>query len=379
MASSRRAANLAGDLSGAVADFGTFVPLVVGILATRQFDATGVLAGFGLFSVAVAVFYRRPVPVQPMKVVTALIIVGAVTPAQSMAAGIIIAAILLALVLTRLIGKIAEAVPASVIMGIQLGVGAHLALIGLRHVGADPAFGVSALLFLGALYLTRFRNLAGIAVLASASAASLAMAPDQLSAFAFSPGLPSLAWPAVGDFEEAAMTTVLPQLALTLSNAVLATASVAAIYFPEDANRMSATRLAASTGVLNLVLAPFGAIPMCHGSGGLVAQYGFGARTWVTPAVFGVFCLVLGIGFGPSARELLAVIPVAAVGAMLAIAGAEMAINRRFLDFSQGSRWVVVATGAVCVTANIAAGLAVGIVLEVLRRAYLRRAGDRAV
>ncbi|MCP5367992.1 MAG: sulfate transporter, partial [Hyphomicrobiales bacterium] len=68
------AAALLGELSGAVADLGTFLPLVIGVLAVGGFDAAGVLTGFGLFALAVAVFYRRPVPVQPMKAVSALAI-----------------------------------------------------------------------------------------------------------------------------------------------------------------------------------------------------------------------------------------------------------------------------------------------------------------
>ena len=367
---------LLGELSGAVADFGTFVPLVVGILAVRQFDATGVLAGFGLFALAVAAVYRRPIPVQPMKVVAALIIVGAITPGQAMAVGIILGVILTVLAVTRIIDLIARAVPQSVIMGIQVGVGAQLALMGLELVGTSPLFGLAALLLIASLYPTRFRSQSCIAVLVLAISVSLAMAPDRLAAIAFSPALPSIAWPSFDDFRIAALTTALPQLALTLSNAVLATAAIAAVYFPRDGARISATRLAASTGGLNLVLAPFGALPMCHGSGGLVAQYGFGARTWVTPVAFGAFCLVLGIGFGSGARQLLMLIPTGAVGAMLAVAGTEMAFSRRFLEIKPSCRIVVVATGVACIATNIAAGLVIGVVAELIRSAYLRRRSE---
>lgn len=43
---------LAGEISGSVADFGTFLPLVLGVLALGSFDASGVLTGFGIFALA---------------------------------------------------------------------------------------------------------------------------------------------------------------------------------------------------------------------------------------------------------------------------------------------------------------------------------------
>jgi len=376
-ASSNQVGNMLGDISGAVADFGTFVPLVVGILAIRQFDATGVLAGFGLFAFAVAVVFRRPVPVQPMKVVAALIIAGALTPGETMAAGILVGLILLILAVTRIVDRLAKAMPEAVIMGIRMGVGAQLVLMGLGHVRTEPAFGVSALLLLASLYLTRFRSLSCLAVLVLSSCAALVMEPDRLAALAFTPGVPGFALPAIDDFRAAATTTVLPQLALTLSNAVLATAAIAAAYFPQDDARMSATRLAVSTGVFNLALAPFGALPMCHGSGGLVAQYAFGARRWVTPAIFGAFCLVLGVGLGQGARDLLAIIPIGVVGAMLAVAGAEMTISRQFFEVRPGCRAVIVLTALACVATNMAAGLVIGLVLEAVRSGYARYRGER--
>src|SRR5947209_10148014 len=90
---------------------------------------------------------------------------------------------------------------------------------------------------------------------------------------------------------------VIPQLPLTLTNAVIVTASLCRDMFPADAARASERRLALSSGVANLVLAPFGAMPMCHGAGGLQAQYRFGARTVLAAILVGGFLLVIGVGF----------------------------------------------------------------------------------
>ena len=148
-----------GDLSGAFADLGTFLPLIVGMFAVAQLDPVGVMSGFGLFALAVAVVYRRPVPVQPMKAVAALVIAGGLGAADVAASGILLAVVLLLIMVSGLIGRLARLVPETVMFGIQLGVGLHLALAGSRLVVDDPGPGVVALAFLLTLQLTRWRLL----------------------------------------------------------------------------------------------------------------------------------------------------------------------------------------------------------------------------
>jgi len=363
---------LAGEISGSVADMGTFLPLVLGVLALGSFDASGVLTGFGLFAFAVAAFYRRPIPVQPMKAIAALVIVGALSPGQMMACGLIIGAVLMALAASGVVNRIARLVPGTVIAGVQLGVGAELAIIGFRHLLSDPVFGVSALILLAALFFTRYRAFSCIAVVTAAVSVSLFTDPGQLAGVEVAWSLPAPALPNLGDFEAALLIAVLPQLALTFSNAVIATSAIAGDYFPEDKDRLSPNRLAASTGVLNFILAPLGAMPMCHGSGGLVAQYGFGARTWVAPAIFGALCLTLGLAFGPGAAVIMTVLPVSALGAMLCVAGVELALGKRVFDAMPSCRVVIVATGIACVALNVASGLLIGFILEAARAAYFR-------
>src|SRR3712207_8572781 len=46
-----------------------------------------------------------------------------------------------------------------------------------------------------------------------------------------------------------------------------------------------------TSGAMNLLLAPLGAMPMCHGAGGVAAQHRFGARTGLAPVLLGVVLL----------------------------------------------------------------------------------------
>jgi SulP family sulfate permease len=362
-----------GDISGAFADLGTFLPLIVGMFAVARLDAVGVLVGFGLFALAVALIYRRPVPVQPMKVVAALVIAGGLSAADVAASGILLAAVLLLMTVTGLIGRLAQLIPETVMFGIQLGVGLHLAVAGSSLVVADPWPGVSALGFLLLFQLSRWRLLGVPLILAAGIAYAWSTGRVDLAGLALGLHLPQWHWPALANFSVAATDVLLPQLALTLTNATLITAAIASDRFPQDRHRITPRNLAASTGGLNLLLAPFGSFPMCHGAGGLVVQYRFGARTGLAPALFGTSCLALGLLYGPGAADLLALIPLAVVGAMLAIAGVDLAMSSRLFDLTADRLLVVALIGLASIVGNVAVGFLVGLLLEATRSRYAPR------
>ena len=137
---------------------------------------------------------------------------------------------------------------------------------------------------------------------------------------------------------------------------------------------MTERRLALTTGAGNLLLAPFGAMPMCHGAGGLVAQYRFGARTGWAPGLLGAILLVLGLGFAGDAAALLGAIPLAAVGALLVFAGGDLALSRHLIEARPDCRRAIAAAAFGTFAFDPAVGLAAGWIIEVARRA-LR--GDR--
>ena len=166
---------------------------------------------------------------------------------------------------------------------------------------------------------------------------------------------------------------MLPQLSLTLTNAVIVTASLARELFPARASLASERNLALSSGLANMLLCPFGAMPMCHGAGGLAAQFRFGARSGLAPIIFGVVLLVLAVGFADQASALFALIPVGAVGALLIFAGTDLAISRRLFDGKPSCLWVIGATALVTVTVNPALGLILGWIAELIRAAIVRR------
>ncbi|RIA56013.1 putative sulfate/molybdate transporter [Dichotomicrobium thermohalophilum] len=361
----------AQELSGALGDLGTLLPLALGAIAVAGLAPAGVLAGFGLFYVATALIYRLPVPVQPMKAMAAIAMTGAVTPAMLAAGGVLTGVVLLVLGLTGLITRFARIVPQSIIAGLQLGLGLALGAVALELMAGHPAIGgvvlaVLALMFVAPKLPTALLGVAVAIVLGQVFGVQNAAlgAVQTLS-------LREL-WPSVAELEGAVSQLVLPQLALTLTNAVLLTALIAGDYFGKEAEHVTTRRLATTSGLANIALAPFGALPMCHGAGGLAAHYRFGARSGAAPLILGLAFLGLALAPAEIAAMMFAAIPAAGLGALLLFAAGELAISKRLFD-SRPSCWPVIA-----ITAGVTAvfdpfwGLLVGGVAESIRALLVR-------
>src|SRR3546814_239754 len=155
--------------------------------------------------------------------------------------------------------------------------------------------------------------------------------------------LPLTSWPSPDALQRSLSLLVLPQLSLTFANAVLLTALVAGDYFGARAAHVTPRRLSITSGLANLLLTPLGALPMCHGAGGLAAHHRFGARSGTAPLVLGAALLAVALLPGDLGLVLLAAIPVAGLGALLLVAAGQLALTRRLFD-RKPSCWPVIAT-----------------------------------
>ena len=368
----RRWRMLPSELAGACGDLGTFIPHVIGAITIAGLAPAGILVGFGAFFIASGLFYGLPMAVQPMKAISALLVTGQVGPGEIAAAGILLGATLLILGLTGTIGWLARVIPQSVSTGLQLGLGITMGVLGLELMARTPWLGLLALVLLvGLMLVPRFPAAPAMLVVAVTAGYLVGeVQPPQNMAIAWS-GL-TLATPSLADTWRALELLVVPQLPLTLTNAVIVTALVCRDLFPATAARASERNLALSTGVANLLLAPLGALPMCHGAGGVQAQHRFGARTGLAPVALGAVLLVLGLGFAASAASLFEAIPISAVGALLLIAGTDLAVSRRLFDAQPSCRPVIAVAAAATLYSNPAIGLIAGCLAEVVRKATLR-------
>jgi len=154
---------------------------------------------------------------------------------------------------------------------------------------------------------------------------------------------------------------VLPQIPLTLTNAIIVTAAVSRQLFSNEVH--PERNLALTTGLGNLLAAPFGGYLMCHGAGGIAGHVRFGARTATAPVLIGFVFVALGIGFGESGYALLQTIPDAVLGGLLLFSGLELALSSKPQEYRDGDLLLVLLMAAVGVALNPAAAFAVGLPL----------------
>lgn len=372
---------VAGEIGGAFGDLGTLLPILLGAVAVAGMSAGGVLVGFGLFLLATGLIYRLPLPVQPMKAVGALVVAGGLAPGEIAAAGLAGGLILLALTLGGASAWAARVVPRSAILGLQLGVGATMAWIGVGLAWGGPLAAGVALALLFAIPRLAPRLPAVPVALLGAIAADLAAGGALPPPPTQSLSLPQFVLPAsLAEAWRGLVVGALPQLPLTLANAVLLPALLARELFPPAAAaRASERRLGVVTGAANAALAPLGALPMCHGAGGLVAQHRFGARTGWAPALLGAVLLALGLLFAEDAASLLGAVPAGALGVLLILAGSDLALSRRLLEVRTDCRPAIAAAAVATFALNPALGLAAGWLAEwarTLLRPEPRRADE---
>ena len=94
------------ELSGALGDFGTFVPIVIALVLFVGMNAATILVFAGLANVVTGLVFRIPISVQLMQAIAALAIAGAMTAGQVRLVGFFVGAFLLALASLGWIGRL---------------------------------------------------------------------------------------------------------------------------------------------------------------------------------------------------------------------------------------------------------------------------------
>ena len=106
----------------------------------------------------------------------------------------------------------------------------------------------------------------------------------------------------------------------------------------------------------------FGAMPLCHGSGGLTAHRRFGARTAGATVIAGGFYILLALVFADRAPAVLRAVPSVVLGAMMVYVGVCHALLLRGLT---ERLWLALAMGLIgLLTGNLAWALCFGLLAE---------------
>lgn len=365
--------------SGAFGDLGTLVPFLLAYVTVVGVAPAGMLLGFGAALVATGLYFRTPLAVQPMKAIGAVSIAGAaqtatVTPEAVAVAALATGVIWLLLGITGAAERVVRWIGRPVIIGITLGLGFAFMLQGTQLMATAVWF-AAPLLLITILLMARKAIIAMLLILLSGVVWAMISDPAMVTALAATqPGFVAPAWP-FADLSWAAVFTgivmlALPQVPLTLGNAVLAPVEFNNKEFPK--RPVTERQMAMSTGIMNTLGSCIGAVPMCHGAGGMAAQVSFGARSGGAPVIFGLILIALALGFSDSLAVLLRLFPQPALGVMLFLAGLQLALGSCDLARDKGERFVTLGTAALAMW-NVGIAFLFGIMLlYIARRGWLR-------
>lgn len=365
--------------AGSFGDLGTFIPFVVAYIAVVKVDPFGILLSFGAAMIACGLYYRTPFPVQPMKAIGAVAATQAaqtatITPATLCGASLATGLVWLALGLTGTARYLAGHVPRFVTIGIVLGLGMGFMLQGVRTM--SDGWIIAAVGLSGTLLLLTNRAVPAMFLLLLFGIACGALRnPDLLqSLLGARPALrlPDFALRSISWHDLLIGTTLLalPQLPLTLGNAIIAIREENNRLFPDRA--VSENTLATTTGLMNLASAALGGVPMCHGAGGMAGHVAFGARTGGAPIILGTMLVALAFLFSGSVSALLGLFARPVLGVILFLTGAQLALGSCDFSKHKGERFITLVVAAFSMW-NVGVAFLAGLALAfILRRGWLR-------
>lgn len=356
------------EVSGALGDLGTFLPHIIGAITVVGMNPTGVFVTFGLFYVLAGGFYGVPIAVQPMKAASAAVLIQPMPPGAVAGAGLVIGAFFLIVGATGLVGRIARALPPIIAAGLQLGLGLSLAGLGIKYIERELWLGVGMCVLMLVLMRVPRVPVALVAVFAGAAIGIVTGVSPPLPRLELGLHLPHLIWPTWSQVRNGVEYAVLPQIPLTLTNAIIVTAALSRQLFPDELHRVNERNLSLTTGLGNLLAAPFGGYLMCHGAGGMTGHVRFGARTATAPVLIGLVFLALGLFLGSSGYQLLRTIPDAVLGGLLLFSGIDLALSSKPQSYRETDLFLVLLMAAVGVAINPAAAFAVGVPLAYAKK-----------
>jgi MFS superfamily sulfate permease-like transporter len=342
------------ELSGALGDLGTLLPLMIALTLTHSISLPSTLVFAGLANICTGVCFGIPLPVQPMKAIAAVAISRQFTIRETSAAGITVSAIVLLLSVTGLLEWFSKVIPIPVVKGIQVGAGLSLVLSAgtslLAPLGwVSPSWADNYLWALFAFMLLLFTTAATrkwrvpyallvfVLGLVLAGVRLTSGQHEHFEAPRWNVWHPHTYIPAGKTFWYT-LSASLGQLPLTTLNSIIAVSHLSSELLPA-LPEPSPTALGISVASMNLVGCWFGAMPACHGSGGLAGQYRFGARSGASVIILGLVKLLLGLFVGDALVNVLREFPKSLLGIMVIAAGVELAKVGESLNVGARDLW----------------------------------------
>jgi SulP family sulfate permease len=360
------------------------------MIVINGLDPLGLFLSVGLFYIFSGAYFGVTTPVEPMKVIGAYAIATGIGASQLLASAALMGVLLLIIGASGAIALIGRYIPKPVVRGVQLSTGVLLISQGVKliigtskfqllHKASEPYLSIQALgvvpvgivvgIFLAVVTLLLIENkkfpAALVVVLTGLTLGLVLGTHEGLDKIRLNVNIPRIfpfGFPSGGDFTTALLILAIPQLPMTLGNAVVANADLSAQYFGGTSKRVTYSALCISMALANFLAFVFGGMPMCHGAGGLASRYRFGARTAGSNLIIGIIFILLSILLGKHVLSVVYLLPMSALGVLLLFAGSQLALT--ILDMKERKElFVPLMVLGITLASNLAVGFLTGIAL----------------
>ena len=364
------------EFAGAFGDLGTLIPFVIGYITLNQMDPLGILVAFGIFKIFVGLYFRTPVPIQPMKAIGGMAIAhaGSITPGMIWGSGIFTGIFWLLMGFTGAITWIEKVTTKPVVRGIMLGLGLSFIVEGLGMMRESAMIAVGGVI-LTLLLLNSKRFPAMLCLLTYGIVMAFVQKPElfqELSNLSIRFRFPELTFGRVSwqDLLAGFVILGLPQAPLTLGNAIIGTVAENNAHFPD--RKVTAKTISLDHGFMNLISTCIGGVPMCHGAGGMAGHIRFGARTGGALVILGLIVLFTGLFLSDSVSLIFQVFPRSILGVILFFAGVELALVVKDVKLKKQNLFVLIVTSGTAMW-NMGVAYLAGLILYYgLQRRWIR-------
>lgn len=376
------------ELAGSLGDIGTLLPIAIAMVLVNGLNPLGMFLSIGVLYIISGIYFGVTVPVQPMKVIGAYAIATSLSASQILSSSLLMGGLLLIIGLTGAIETIRKYTPKSVIRGIQLSTGALLISGGVKFIigtskfqilqnAAEPHLSIQSIgplpigviigVICGLITLVFLENrrfpASLIVVLGGVLLGILLGARADIGRDGIGFNIPDFMpfpFPQKADFTFALFALVLPQLPMSLGNAVLAYTDLSKEYFGEKSSRVTNRNVCLSMALANFFSFCMGGMPLCHGAGGLAAHYRFGARTAGSNLIIGVIFTLFALMLGRDIIAVFNLLPMSILGILLIFAGAQLALTIMDLE-NRKDYFVAMLILGITLAFNLAAAFIAGV------------------
>ncbi|MFX1409718.1 MAG: putative sulfate/molybdate transporter [Promethearchaeota archaeon] len=349
------------EFGGAFGDWGTLIPFIIGYISIVGLNPAGIFFTLGITNIILGIRFNLPLPVQPQKTIGTVAISEKWDPNMVISTGFGTGIIWFLLGFSKKLNKIVEKVPIITVRGIQLGLAFILGWTGILLFKDNLILGFFSIAII--LILINNKPIPS-AIILTFMGIFLLFFTGSVQAVDFKFSLPKFDFqiPTWKNFLFGMLFAGFAQLLLTLTNVMIATVVLIKDLFPEKENEIDANKLSFNMGAMNLINPFFGGMPLCHGSGGLAAQYAFGARTGGSMILEGILELVLGLFLSETLFILFNEFPKAILGAML-IYTAFLLGKIAFKEFKLEVLPIILIAAVLSFILNIVIGFIVALIL----------------